>query len=239
MGSMDWKKAITRALANPGAAVRTAKGLARGEYYRLKFRLRGQRVEIGEQFFVHGRLEIHGPGTVIFGDRCNVVSSRLAPTTIFTHAPDAVVRFGDQVQLTGTRFGCEQRIEVGDMSGLSDARLMDTDFHALEVYDQPRYNTRGTSKPIVLARNVWIGAGAMVLKGVKIGENSVVAAGAVVAQNVPANTVVFGNPARVVWRLRGRPAEPAVPAVRVAQATAPSDAGSDARLPAAAAPREH
>jgi acetyltransferase-like isoleucine patch superfamily enzyme len=50
----------------------------------------------------------------------------------------------------------------------------------------------------------------MVLKGVKIGANSVVGAGSVVAANVPPNVVVFGNPARVVWRLRqASRAEPA------------------------------
>jgi acetyltransferase-like isoleucine patch superfamily enzyme len=204
---MDWNRAVKLAVANPCAALRTVRALARGYYYRLKFRLLGQRVEVGRFFRVFGGLEIRGPGAVVFGDFCNVISSRLAPTTIFTHHPDAIIRFGNRVQLTGTRFGCERLIAVGDMSGLSDARLMDTDFHALEVYDQPRYNTGGVSKPINIARNVWVGAGAMVLKGVVIGENSVVAAGAVVAQNVPPNTVVFGNPARVIWRLRG-PAAP-------------------------------
>jgi acetyltransferase-like isoleucine patch superfamily enzyme len=203
-----WIHILRRSVRDPAAAIRTARALGRGYYYRLKFRLVGQRVVIGRRFEVYGRLEIRGPGTVIFGDRCNVISSRMQPTTIFTHHPDAVIRFGDRVQLTGTRFGCECSIEIGDMAGLSDARIMDTDFHALEVYDQPRYNTRGVSKPIVMGRNVWIGAGAMVLKGVRVGENSVVAAGAVVAQNVPPNAVVFGNPARVVWRLRGRPLAP-------------------------------
>ena len=42
----------------------------------------------------------------------------------------------------------------------------------------------------------------MVLKGVKVGANSIVGAGAVVAYNVPPDSIVFGNPARVIWRLR-------------------------------------
>jgi acetyltransferase-like isoleucine patch superfamily enzyme len=210
---VSFTHALSRAAANPGLAIRVAWALGRGFYYRVKFRLTGQRVQIGRYFRVVGRLEVRGPGTVIIGNRCSVVSSRLAPTTIFTHAPGAVVCLGDQVLLTGTRFGCESRIEVGDMSGLSDARLMDTDFHALEVYDQPRYNTSGATKPIIIARNAWIGAGSMVLKGVRIGENSVVAAGAVVAQSVPPNAVVFGNPARVVWRLRGPPAHAPSPSL--------------------------
>ena len=53
-------------------------------------------------------------------------------------------------------------------------------------------------KPIVIKRNAWIGAGATILPGVTIGENAVVAAGAIVSKYVPANTVVAGIPAKVV-----------------------------------------
>jgi maltose O-acetyltransferase len=54
------------------------------------------------------------------------------------------------------------------------------------------------AKPIVIEDNVWIGGGAILLPGVTIGRNAVVGAGAVVTRNVPANTVVVGNPARVL-----------------------------------------
>jgi acetyltransferase-like isoleucine patch superfamily enzyme len=54
------------------------------------------------------------------------------------------------------------------------------------------------AKPIVIERNVWIAAGATIIGGVTVGENSVVAAGSVVAKSVPANTLVGGNPARVI-----------------------------------------
>jgi acetyltransferase-like isoleucine patch superfamily enzyme len=54
------------------------------------------------------------------------------------------------------------------------------------------------AKPIVIERNVWIAAGATIIGGVTIGENSVVAAGSVVTKDVPQNTLVAGNPARVL-----------------------------------------
>ncbi len=57
-------------------------------------------------------------------------------------------------------------------------------------------------KPIVIDRNVWIAAGATIIGGVTIGESSVVAAGSVVTKDVPANTLVGGNPARVIRRIR-------------------------------------
>jgi acetyltransferase-like isoleucine patch superfamily enzyme len=54
------------------------------------------------------------------------------------------------------------------------------------------------AKPIVIERNVWIGAGATIIGGVRVGENSVVAAGSVVTRDVPADSLVGGNPARVI-----------------------------------------
>jgi acetyltransferase-like isoleucine patch superfamily enzyme len=67
--------------------------------------------------------------------------------------------------------------------------------HPLEP-SQRRAATIG--KPIVIERNVWIAAGATVIGGVTVGENSVVAAGSVVTKDVPANTLAGGNPARVI-----------------------------------------
>lgn len=54
------------------------------------------------------------------------------------------------------------------------------------------------AKPILVKRNAWIGAAATILPGVTIGENAVIAAGAVVSRDVPANTIVGGVPAKVI-----------------------------------------
>lgn len=55
-----------------------------------------------------------------------------------------------------------------------------------------------SAKPIIVADNVWLGGGVIILPGVSIGENTVVGAGAVVTKDLPANVVAAGNPARVV-----------------------------------------
>lgn len=70
-----------------------------------------------------------------------------------------------------------------------------TSSHALAP-SQRRNITIG--KPIVIEKNVWIAAGATLIGGVTIGKNSVVAAGAVVTKDVPANSLVGGNPARII-----------------------------------------
>jgi acetyltransferase-like isoleucine patch superfamily enzyme len=56
-------------------------------------------------------------------------------------------------------------------------------------------------KSIVIQKNAWIGAGAVILLGVTIGENSIVAAGAVVTQDVPSNTIVGGIPAKHIKQI--------------------------------------
>ena len=56
-------------------------------------------------------------------------------------------------------------------------------------------------KPVILKHNCWIGAGASILPGVTIGENAIVGAGSVVTKDVEANTVVAGNPAKVIKRI--------------------------------------
>ena len=60
------------------------------------------------------------------------------------------------------------------------------------------------AKPIVIERNVWIAAGATIIGGVTVGENSVVAAGSVVTRDVPPNTLVGGNPARIIRSIGNR-----------------------------------
>jgi len=201
--TMKRRPSFGRALREPALALEVARGLLRGAYYRAKFRLSGRRVTIGRRFRVSGPLVIQGPGSVVFGDDCTVASTRMAPVTPYTHSPEAVISFGNRVVLNGTRFGCQQRIEVGEGCLLSDARIMDSDFHAIDAHPGiHRWQTSGRAKPVILGPNVWVCAGAMILKGVVVGANSVVAAGAVVTRDVPPNVVVGGNPAQVVRPLR-------------------------------------
>ena len=68
-----------------------------------------------------------------------------------------------------------------------------------ELSPQTRKYTRPA--PIVLGKNVWIGSNATILPGVTIGDNAVVAAGAVVAKDVDANTIVGGVPAKLIKRI--------------------------------------
>jgi len=69
--------------------------------------------------------------------------------------------------------------------------------HNYSLFDEARQHSV-TEKPIAIERGAWIGSGAIVLGGVRIGKNAVVGAGSVVTKDVPENTVAVGNPARVI-----------------------------------------
>ena len=98
----------------------------------------------------------------------------------------------------GSRISASDEVFLGNGVMLANsAYITDSDWHGL--YDRIDRNPKPA--PVRLEDNVWIGDRATVLKGVTIGCNSVVAAGAVVTKSVPDNVVVAGNPAVVVKRL--------------------------------------
>lgn len=77
-------------------------------------------------------------------------------------------------------------------------------FATLDHLIDPARRKTTCPAPIVLGRNVWVGAHATILKGVTIGDNAIVAAGAVVTKDVPADTIVGGVPARIIRRIGDR-----------------------------------
>ncbi|UXU87616.1 sugar O-acetyltransferase [Burkholderia sp. S-53] len=86
-------------------------------------------------------------------------------------------------------------LEIGDDVMIGPNVSLITSGHPVEP---SRRRDFVVAKPITIERNVWIGAGATIIGGVTVGENSVVAAGAVVTRDIPPNTLVGGNPATVI-----------------------------------------
>jgi len=119
---------------------------------------------------------------------------------------------GDFTLLNGALIMAEEKIDIGSHCLISwNVGIADSDFHPLEPAQRlidaqalaPYFTDRPPrpelkTAPVKIADNVWIGMNAVILKGVTIGENSVVAAGAVVTKSVEPNTIVAGNPAQVV-----------------------------------------
>lgn len=149
------------------------------------------RIRVGRGFSLQGRLILRGPGTVILGDDVTVD----ALTTFYTHSKQAVIQVGDRSYVNGARLGCVSRIEIGQDGILGDCRIMDTDFHPVHKGRRTSSDAGGIAS-VKVGKNVWLGAGSAILKGVKIGDHSVVAFGAVVVKDIPESRIYGGNPAR-------------------------------------------
>ena len=111
--------------------------------------------------------------------------------------PNAVVEIGHKSYINhDSEIRCRERVTIGNNVSIAyNVLIQDSDYHT--TYDE-NGNPKPHTLPITIGNDVWIGAGATILKGVTLGEGCVVAAGSVVTKNVVAHSLVAGNPARVI-----------------------------------------
>ncbi|MFY1633780.1 acyltransferase [Solwaraspora sp. WMMB335] len=156
-------------------------------YYRVKY----PRLRLGKDVEIRGRVRLRRGVRVSIGDR-----TRLNKLVRF--AGPGEVRVGADCLLNATWIGVWTTVDIGDRCLLSDCELMDNDFHNLPPLMRHAPPMSATRAPIVVEDNVWVGAHALVLKGVRIGHDSVVGAATVVRVDVPVGVVVAGNPQQIV-----------------------------------------
>lgn len=109
-----------------------------------------------------------------------------------THSKNARLEIGNNCGFSGTTIGCFKEIVIGDnvLCG-ANTLITDSDWHPNDQRSSP-------PKAVKIERNVWLGYGAIVLKGVTIGENSIIGAGSVVIKDIPANVIAAGNPCKTI-----------------------------------------
>lgn len=175
-------------------------------YYRLYCRRYG--IDWGEDWYLIGRPIFHkAPGSEISAGKRLVLTSRSSgsslgvnhPVVLTTHNPDSFIQIGDDVGISGASLCAREAITIGDRVLIgANVMIIDSDEHSL-VPQNRRYSQRNIqAASIRIEDDVFIGAGAIILKGVTVGRSSVVGAGSVVTRDVPPLTVVAGNPAKVV-----------------------------------------
>lgn len=112
------------------------------------------------------------------------------------------IKIGKYCLITpGVRIMAAESIHIGDACMIAHGvYISDADWHG--IYD--RAEPVGNTKPVILEDNVWIGDSAIICKGVTVGKNSIIGAGAVVTKNVPPNSIFAGNPAKLVKTLEDK-----------------------------------
>jgi len=166
-------------------------------------------VRIGQDCFLErrdsfGRFRSEQNPGLVLGDRVQVYT-----WTTFNVEPSGMVAIGDDSILVGAIFMCAERISIGRRVVVSyNVTIADSDFHPknfdLRKQDAIANAPAGDrsqrppiiSRPVSIGDDVWIGIGAIILKGVHIGAGARIGPGAVVTSNVPSGVVVFGNPAQ-------------------------------------------
>lgn len=184
----------------------TLRWLVRVFWYEPLFR--SQCDEVGERFQMEQLPYITGSGRIALGKRVRL-SGKPSFTFNNRHCIRPEIRIGDGTFIGHEcNFGIAQRIAIGKHCLLA-ARVSVRDFDGHPLDAGRRRANEPTPpegiRPICIGNDVWIGAGAIILKGVRIGDRAVIGAGAVVTRDVAADTVVAGNPARVVKHLESAP----------------------------------
>jgi len=177
-----------------------------GQLWRLESRLKG--VEFGGPARFEGRPVIsRWPGSrLLLGAGVSLNSSTRSnplgcfqPCVLRTLAPGAELILEENSGLSGAVLCAGQSIRIGAGTLIgSGAMLLDNDFHALDPSGAWRNEYTANARPIRVGKSVFIGARAIILKGVTIGDRAVIGAGAVVTQDVPADHLAAGNPARII-----------------------------------------
>ena len=161
----------------------------RGCFASARYPLLGRNVWINRRFgqiFLGSFVHIgDGAGVSVFGpDRDHV----------------AALHIGDHANIGGgTRINCSLLVSIGSHCAISwDCEILDTDIHRIVFED----GSSSQPEPVVIEDRVWLGARSIVVKGVRIGEGSVIGAGSVVTRDIPPHCLAAGNPARPIKTIR-------------------------------------
>lgn len=114
------------------------------------------------------------------------------PCIISTQTAIAKIIIGNNCGFSGTVISAFSTIKIGNnVKCGANTLITDSDWHLEDTRS-------GEPKEIIIEDNVWLGEGVKVLKGVIIGENSVIGAGSIVTKNIPKNVIAAGNPCRIL-----------------------------------------
>lgn len=172
--------------------------------WRLEARFKGVKMEGRVEFIGRPIVSVAKGATIVLADSVSIASALRAnplglaqPSVLRALAAGSELRLGTAVAIGGAVLCAGSSIEIGEQTIIgAGAMVIDNDFHRPLGQWAWEADSVSTARPIRIGRGVFIGARAIVLKGVTIGDRAVVGAGAVVTKDVPQGQFAVGNPAR-------------------------------------------
>ena len=163
----------------------------------------------GHDMVINGEVSFHGSGNIVIGNNVTINSGiRYNPSsgdlkTSISVYDGAILKIGNNTGISNAAITAKKGIIIGnDVLIGSGCMITDTDFHSLESVSRKSGDENIKSSAIVIKDSVFIGAKSIILKGVTIGENSVVGAGSVVTKNIPRNEVWGGESCKIYKKYR-------------------------------------
>lgn len=181
------------------------KAIINSETIISKIRIKSSCISVGKNLKIKGLIYISNQGNIEIGNKVTINSSLLANPIApnrcsFATTAGAKIIIGDNVGISGAIIYSSAEIEIKENCYIgAGVKIFDTDFHSLNHTD--RLNNKDSnvkSEKIKILRNSFIGSQAIILKGVTIGENSVIAAGSIVTRDIPSNEIWGGIPAKFI-----------------------------------------
>lgn len=166
-----------------------------------KAKIEGKITTIGKRLYLGGRVTVLGSGKTLVSIRKNgrfIIDGtvRIGIGTKVVVNNGAEIRIGDGTYIAAeSKIYAMKNISIGNRCAIAwNVTIVDTDFHDHSVNGIESEAIR----PVKIGNDVWIGCNVIILKGVTINDGAVIAAGSVVTKDVPAKTLVAGNPAKPI-----------------------------------------
>lgn len=181
-----------------------AKWFPTSVYNKLIMKIRG--ISYGKDLTTYGTLFIRGKGQIKIGQGVTITSCRETNPiggdvkTILFAKNEGKIEIGNGSGLSNAAIVALESIVIGENVLIgANCRIYDHDFHSLKYEERMMYPDPGVqSAPVEIKNGAFIGAHTIILKGVTIGEKSIVGAGSVVTKSIPDGEIWAGNPCRFI-----------------------------------------
>lgn len=184
---------LKRCLNEPAYFLNLFTPLLRGTFYVLYYRIVRRNVKIGFPFMASGSVKIIGQGHVQIGRRCTVFKNVFKGLTIITFNKNASIKIGNNCALGGLTIRCHTKVEIGDKTMTAISLIQDIFLCNLKRLSGPFIIQE--PKPVVIGKNIWLGAGCIVMGASVIGDDSVISAGSWCHNTCYTDySLIMGNP---------------------------------------------